>query len=74
LKRWNRDVVDPPLKALIKDGMSAEEAMAALNEKFGGAAQEAAGTTAGQFKRASLAFAERQESERLLRPSLINKV
>jgi hypothetical protein len=54
--------LDPSLKALIKDGMSAEEAMAALNEKFGGAAQEAAGTTAGQFKRASLAFAETKES------------
>jgi len=54
--------LDPSLKALIKDGMTAEEAMAALNEKFGGAAQEAAGTTAGQFKRASLAFAETKES------------
>lgn len=54
--------LDPSLKSLIKDGMSAEEAMAALNEKFGGAAQEAAGTTAGQFKRASLAFAETKES------------
>jgi molybdenum-dependent DNA-binding transcriptional regulator ModE len=54
--------LDPSLKALIKDGMSAEEAMAALNDKFGGAAQEAAGTTAGQFKRASLAFAETKES------------
>jgi hypothetical protein len=54
--------LDPSLRALIKDGMSASEAMAALNEKFGGAAQEAAGTTAGQFKRASLAFAETKES------------
>ena len=45
--------LDPSLKALIKDGMSAEEAMAAL---------KAAGTTAGQFKRASLAFAETKES------------
>lgn len=54
--------LDPSLKGLIKDGMSAEEAMAALNERFGGAAQEAAGTTAGQFQRASLAFAETKES------------
>lgn len=54
--------LDPSLRALIKDGMSASEAMAALNDKFGGAAQEAAGTTAGQFKRASLAFAETKES------------
>lgn len=54
--------LDPSLKALIKDGMTAEEAMSALNSKFGGAAAEAAGTTAGQFKRASLAFAETKES------------
>jgi molybdenum-dependent DNA-binding transcriptional regulator ModE len=54
--------LDPALKGLIKEGMTAEEAMAALNDKFGGAAQDAAGTTAGQFKRASLAFAETKES------------
>jgi hypothetical protein len=54
--------LDPSLKDLIKDGMSASEAMAALNDKFGGAAQEAANTTAGQFKRASLAFSETKES------------
>lgn len=54
--------LDPALKGLIKEGMTAEEAMAALNTKFGGAAAEAAGTTAGQFQRASLAFAETKES------------
>lgn len=54
--------LDPSLKGLIKDGMSAEEAMAALNKRFGGAAAEAANTTAGQFKRASLAFSETKES------------
>lgn len=54
--------LDPSLKGLIKEGMSAEEAMEALNKRFGGAAAEAAGTTAGQFKRASLAFSETKES------------
>lgn len=54
--------LDPSLKGLIKDGMSAEEAMAALSQTFGGAAQQAAETTAGKFQRASLAFAETKES------------
>lgn len=54
--------LDPSLKGLIKEGMSAEEAMAALNKRFGGAAADAANTTAGQFKRASLAFSETKES------------
>lgn len=54
--------LDPSLKALIKDGMSAEEAMTSLNGAFGGAAAEAANTTAGRFQRASLAFSETKES------------
>jgi hypothetical protein len=54
--------LDPSLRGLIKEGMSAEEAMAALNDRFGGAAAQAADTTAGKFKRASLAFSETKES------------
>ncbi len=54
--------LDPALKGLIKEGMTAEEAMGALNKKFGGAAAAAADTTAGKFQRASLAFAETKES------------
>jgi hypothetical protein len=54
--------LDPSLKGLIKEGMSASEAMGVLNGKFGGAAAAAADTTAGKFQRASLAFSETKES------------
>lgn len=54
--------LDPSLKALIKDGMSAEEAMAALSKTFGGAATQKAGTAEGQMKRLALSISETKES------------
>lgn len=54
--------LDPSLKALIKDGMTAEEAMAALGKTFGGAAANQAGTAEGQMKRLALSISETKES------------
>ena len=54
--------LSPELKQSIKDGMSLDDAMAALTATFGGAATEAAGTAQGAFKRLSLGFAETKES------------
>jgi hypothetical protein len=42
--------LDPTLRELVKSGGSADEVFGRLNEKFGGAAQEAAQTTAGKFQ------------------------
>ncbi len=54
--------LSPELKGLIKDGMSAEEAMAKLSDTFGGAAATKANTAEGQFARLSLSLAETKES------------
>lgn len=54
--------LDPSLKALIKDGMTAEQAMAALGKTFGGAAANQAGTAEGQMKRLALSISETKES------------
>lgn len=54
--------LDPSLKSLIKDGMTAEEAMAALGKTFGGAASKQANTAEGQMKRLALSISETKES------------
>jgi hypothetical protein len=54
--------LSPELKDMIKEGMSAEEAMAKLSETFGGAATTKANTAQGQFKRLSLSLSETKES------------
>jgi hypothetical protein len=54
--------LDPGLRDVIKSGADAEEVMAMLNAQFGGAAQDAANTTAGRFKQMSIAFDETKES------------
>ena len=42
--------LDPTLRELVKSGGSADEVFGRLNEKFGGAAQAQAETTAGKFQ------------------------
>ena len=54
--------LDPSLKALIKDGMSAGEAMGILEAKFMGSAETAANTAEGGFKRLGLTLSETKES------------
>ena len=54
--------LDPSLRDMIKGGASLEEVMAALGGTFGGAAQEAANTAEGGFKRLSLSLSETKES------------
>lgn len=54
--------LSPELRDMIKDGMSAEEAMAKLGQTFGGAAATQANTAQGQFKRLSLSLSETKES------------
>lgn len=55
-------MLSPELKALMKDGMSADEAMQRLSETFKGAAANAAETAEGKFKRLGLALSETKES------------
>ena len=54
--------LSPELKSAIKDGMSLDDAMAALTATFGGAADAAANTAEGGFKRLQLGIAETKES------------
>jgi len=54
--------LSPELKAMIKDGMTLDQAMAKLSQTFGGAAAEAANTTAGKFARMKLTLDETKES------------
>jgi hypothetical protein len=54
--------LDPSLKGLIKDGMSAGEAMGILDAKFAGSAETAASTAEGGFKRLGLTLSETKES------------
>ena len=54
--------LSPELKSAIKDGMSLDDAMAALESTFGGAADAAANTAEGGFKRLQLGLAETKES------------
>lgn len=52
----------PEYRQLIKDGASFEEVMAKIATTTGGAASEAANTTAGQFARLKLSMDETKES------------
>jgi hypothetical protein len=52
----------PEMKAMIKEGATAEQVFAALNKKFGGEAAAAAETTEGKFKRLTIALDETKES------------
>jgi hypothetical protein len=54
--------LSPELRQMIKDGASLDEVMAAMSETFGGAASEAAETTAGKFARMKVALDETKES------------
>jgi hypothetical protein len=54
--------LSPELRDLIKDGMSAEEAIAKLGDTFGGAASTKANTAQGKFQRLSVSLAETKES------------
>lgn len=54
--------LSPELKSAIKDGMSLDDAMAALTSTFGGAADAAANTAEGGMKRLTLGFSEAKES------------
>lgn len=53
--------LNPALRDAIKDGASFEQVMATLAETTGGAAANAANTTAGRFKALSIRFGELQE-------------
>lgn len=52
----------PEMKAMIKEGATAEQVFAALNKKFGGEATAAAETTEGKFRRLTIALDETKES------------
>ena len=54
--------LSPELKDMIKSGMSLDEVMGVLSETFGGAASEAANTTAGKFKLMKISIDETKES------------
>lgn len=54
--------LSPELKSAIKDGMSLDDAMAALQATFGGAADAAANTAEGGMKRLTLGLSEAKES------------
>jgi ElaB/YqjD/DUF883 family membrane-anchored ribosome-binding protein len=54
--------LDPSLRDMIKGGASLDDVFAALGGTFGGAAQEAANTAEGGFKRLSLSLSETKES------------
>lgn len=54
--------LSPELKEMIKDGMTAEEAIAKLGDTFGGAATTKANTAQGQFQRLSLSLSETKET------------
>jgi hypothetical protein len=54
--------LSPELRDLIKEGMTADEAIAKLGDTFGGAATTKANTAQGQFQRLSLSLAETKET------------
>ena len=54
--------LSPELRDMIKDGASLDEVMQAMSKTFGGAASEAAETTAGKFARMKIALDETKES------------
>jgi prepilin signal peptidase PulO-like enzyme (type II secretory pathway) len=54
--------LSPELRDMIKGGADLDEVMGAMSETFGGAASEAAETTAGKFARMKLALDETKES------------
>jgi hypothetical protein len=54
--------LSPELRQMIKDGASLDEVMGVMSKTFGGAASEAAETTAGKFARMKLALDETKES------------
>ena len=54
--------LSPELRDMIKDGMSADEAIENLAQTFAGAATTAANTAQGQFKRLNVALNETKES------------
>jgi hypothetical protein len=54
--------LSPELRQMIKDGASLDEVMGQMSKTFGGAASEAAETTAGKFARMKLALDETKES------------
>jgi hypothetical protein len=54
--------LDPSLRDMIKGGATLDEVFYALGGTFGGAAQEAANTAEGGFKRLSLSLSETKES------------
>lgn len=54
--------LSPELRQMIKDGASLDEVMLAMSKTFGGAASDAAETTAGKFKRMKIALDETKES------------
>ena len=54
--------LSPELKDMIKAGMGLDEVMGVLSKTFGGAATDAAETTAGKFARMKLALDETKES------------
>ena len=54
--------LSPELKDMIKSGMSLDEVMGVLSTTFGGAASEAANTTAGKFKLMKISIDETKES------------
>ena len=54
--------LDPTLRDVIKSGGTADEVFGRLNEKFGGAAADQVGTTAGQIDNMRLRMDELKES------------
>ena len=54
--------LSPELRDMIKGGATLDEVMQAMAKTFGGAASEAAETTAGKFKRMKVALDETKES------------
>lgn len=54
--------LSPELKILMKEGMTADEAMAALSKTFDNQASVSANTAEGQFKRLGVSLAETKET------------
>lgn len=54
--------LSPELRDLIKEGMTADEALKKLSDTFGGAATTKANTAQGQFQRLSLSLSETKET------------
>ena len=54
--------LSPELRDMIKGGATLDEVMQAMSKTFGGAASDAAETTAGKFKRMKISLDETKES------------